>query len=447
MLLWYFQGYRSQSSNEVQLNVGDKLQLKGSHKSKKIKEKLICMDQYGREIELPNGYMAGFQPLADGKEYYLSEALKKFKMPLKVQFVEYDSDDENVRPDNRPPCQPFQTICLDRVSKERVIEATTILANGQRVTMQIPSDVDIILVICEDSFQNSADYAKVCQMFNQGTSSKHSNTQLYEDIHDDVIQNTTQNNLIQPSARPFSHKRRPVVSPKPKTRNLALARANLNPTYEDISFNKTDKSDHKSVNEDSTYTALDPTYISTHQYERPVVKQQQTQSSKKPPKIADKPKVPKKAVKLSISLPASFEVKNCKRSEVSSKSDRESKSQPPVTQPYNPHGTPGCPTRPPDTRSSPHSSRHSVVTPKEKNEEIYQAIEEYPLDLSSLKVAQVGRLLKYLGMEKHVELFRKEMVDGSMLACMDKKSLQSLDVSPFHTQKLMKFIGGWRPKV
>lgn len=87
------------------------------------------------------------------------------------------------------------------------------------------------------------------------------------------------------------------------------------------------------------------------------------------------------------------------------------------------------------------------VPDKDDREAIYDAISRYPQDLSSLSVAEVSRLLKYLEMKGNVERFEKEMIDGSMLITMDKESLQSLEVDTFHCNKLLRFIGGWRPKL
>jgi hypothetical protein len=86
-----------------------------------------------------------------------------------------------------------------------------------------------------------------------------------------------------------------------------------------------------------------------------------------------------------------------------------------------------------------------IVTPEQEKEEIYQAIAKYPKDLTSLGVTDVSTLLNYLGMGNHAETFAAELIDGVMLASLDKENLESLNLSPFHATKLLKFIGGWRP--
>ena len=85
--------------------------------------------------------------------------------------------------------------------------------------------------------------------------------------------------------------------------------------------------------------------------------------------------------------------------------------------------------------------------PPQDKQAIYEAISRYPQDLSTLTVADVKRLLRYLGMGAYVETFENELIDGTMLMTLDQESLESLDVQIFHCKKLLRFIGGWRPNV
>ncbi|XP_028412273.1 uncharacterized protein LOC114535088 [Dendronephthya gigantea] len=84
---------------------------------------------------------------------------------------------------------------------------------------------------------------------------------------------------------------------------------------------------------------------------------------------------------------------------------------------------------------------------QEDKQAIYEAIARFPKDISGLSVADVSRLLRYLGMGSYVETFESELVDGDMLSSMDQDALESLNVSSFHVKKMLKFIGGWRPNV
>ena len=69
-----------------------------------------------------------------------------------------------------------------------------------------------------------------------------------------------------------------------------------------------------------------------------------------------------------------------------------------------------------------------------------------PLDLSSLSVKGVGRLLKSFNMTRYAAKFENEQIDGETLVALDENALKSLDLTYFHARKLMKVIAGWRPK-
>ena len=166
---------------------------------------------------------------------------------------------------------------------------------------------------------------------------------------------------------------------------------------------------------DSTYTALDPKYVSTnsHEYAKPYVE------------------------------PQSILVTSAKSNQRSFLGTTNMATRPlpqvPVSSPHHKFSEPdGSPS------DSLPINKMPELTP-EQHEEMYQAIAKYPTDLSKLSVTEVSRLLHNLGMGNYAEMFAAEMVDGDMLSSMNAETLQSLNLSPFHATKLAKFIGGWRP--
>ena len=166
--------------------------------------------------------------------------------------------------------------------------------------------------------------------------------------------------------------------------------------------------------EDSAYTPLDPTYVSTnsHEYAKPYVEPQSIVTSVK----SNQPSNLRKSDTPARPLP-----------------------QVPVSPPHHKFSEP-------NSNSSQPTNKMPVFTP-EQHEEMYQAIAKYPTDLSKLTVTEVSRLLHSLGMGNYAEMFAEEMVDGDMLSSMNAENLQSLNLSPFHITKLLKFVGGWRPNV
>ncbi|XP_028412274.1 uncharacterized protein LOC114535089 [Dendronephthya gigantea] len=494
------QGCYTEPSGEVLVEVGDKLQLKGIDKSKKRKERLICFDQHCQKIELPKDTVAGFQPLTDGKEYYLSDVVKKFKLPLNVQFVEVGSPrfGNDSRSANDSPCQPYQAISINSVSKETVVTATSIRANGRHNLIQFSRDMDVALSVCEETFATNEDFPNVFKIFNQGK--EKTETNAYEYIDPATIMGIREIKVAKPAPDPPPKRPKPNLSVKPKTKKKttleATVEAEQNPIYQTI------EEQNSECQKDSNYTELGPTYASDHKYGELIV-QQPISSTKDQPEKAAKPKLPKGA----IALPILWDKpQGNKKSKSDSDLSQKARSLPPKPdpQPQDEYSIPDeCPTRtplpppplprrssrkkdppalpprpisappaptdtkpqrpdspyespdnPPDPKPSPQTgvvelvaTPEQTLTAEQEREEIYQTIAKYPLDLSGLNVADVGKLLIYLGMEKYVETFEDEFIDGSMLASLDKESLQSLNVGPFHVKKLLRFIGGWRPRV
>ena len=169
ILRYLIKGYYSASKDEEILNVGDKLHLKDYDKSKKGEEKLICVNQNGQTIELPKDCVAGFQPLADGKEYFLAEILTKFSMPLYVQFINPPlMGKQNLSPDASFFNSSLGPIYLESSYTENIIIASTISHDGQRTVVTFPREIDIRLAVCEGMLQNTVAYAEICQALNHG---------------------------------------------------------------------------------------------------------------------------------------------------------------------------------------------------------------------------------------------------------------------------------------
>ena len=68
-----------------------------------------------------------------------------------------------------------------------------------------------------------------------------------------------------------------------------------------------------------------------------------------------------------------------------------------------------------------------------------------PVDLTTLRVAEVLQCLQALNMQQFEEIFKERQVDGSMLVCLDEEALQSFGMDRFHRLKLLRVIDGWRP--
>ena len=168
-ILLYISGYYSVSKDEEILNVGDKLHLKSIDKSKKGEEKLICVNQNGQTIELPKDCVAGFQPLADGKEYFLAEILNQFSMPLYIQFIDPPPmGKEGYSGDSSFFNSSLGPIYIESSYTENIIIASTISQDGRRTVVTFPREIDIRIAVCEGMLQNTVAYAEICQALNHG---------------------------------------------------------------------------------------------------------------------------------------------------------------------------------------------------------------------------------------------------------------------------------------
>ncbi|XP_028407366.1 uncharacterized protein LOC114529990 [Dendronephthya gigantea] len=449
------QGCYSEPPGDVLLEVGDKLHLKGVNKKQ---DTLICFDRHRQKIELPKNTVAGVQPLTDGKEYNISDVVKKFKPPLNVQFV--TGIGENLRSAIESPRQPCQVVCLYKMSKMTVVTATSIRADGKHNLIQFSRDLKVELSVCEETFTTSEDFPKLSKIFNQ--SREKTETNAYEYIDPVTIIGIRPTKSAKPAPNPPLNRPKPTIPPpKPKTQKKTTVHTDPDPIY--VEIRSEDKhSEFQGAGNDSTYTALDPTYVSNQKYGELIVVQKLEPSTNNQPEILAHPKMADGATALLTRLPPPSEVEGPppplprrSQGDLKVKKDHETECAVAVS-PDAPHG-PQSPHLSLNNLADPHislqtsdksvASQEPAVTSEQEKEEICEAIAKYPLNLSGLNVEAVGKLLVCLQMEKYVEIFKKEMIDGRMLSDIDKESLQSLDVSPFHVKKLLSFIGGWRPKL
>ncbi|EDO41599.1 predicted protein [Nematostella vectensis] len=73
-----------------------------------------------------------------------------------------------------------------------------------------------------------------------------------------------------------------------------------------------------------------------------------------------------------------------------------------------------------------------------------------PRELKTLSESEVCECLQDFGLGGYVEKFAKERIDGSLFACLDKDSLNELDVAnSFHQDLIMRIVeqGYWSPSM
>ena len=96
-------------------------------------------------------------------------------------------------------------------------------------------------------------------------------------------------------------------------------------------------------------------------------------------------------------------------------------------------------TPPPVKPKPPSIKRKPVLQKKEENFVV-------PNDLSQMSISEVLQFLRHFGFENYVEIFTDNDVDGELLVSLEEEELKALGMSAFECRKILKLIGGWRPK-
>ena len=406
------QGYYSVSKDEEILNVGDKLHLKSIDKSKKGEEKLICVNQNGQTVELPKDCVAGFQPLADGKEYFLAEIPTHFSMPLYVQFI-----------DPPPMEKPGQTgdssffnsslgpIHIESSYTENIIIASTISQDGRRTVVTFPHGIDIRMAVCEGMLQNTVAYAEICQALNHGMD-LNSLTMI------DMVSAFKPRN----SVREFAYKELIDPSTSANTSETNLGFEAETRAYQEVMEVESEVNDENLVQEEDN-----------------------KQEVNKPDATGQQSEMAGKDVNQSPDyVNENWMLKTTKSGE---------KQAPPKpqrsTNNFHGNGKDEPAESKADNSSISSQSDESDTASGPKSE--VTAIDEIPgkhIDISQYSVKQVSEILKELGMDRYIVKFESEKIDGEMLKCLDNVILMAdFGMNKLHCMKLKKYLEGWRPKV
>ncbi|XP_033640481.1 flocculation protein FLO11-like [Asterias rubens] len=101
----------------------------------------------------------------------------------------------------------------------------------------------------------------------------------------------------------------------------------------------------------------------------------------------------------------------------------------------------------PSVAPKPTPGRFKVGNKASSSSDTFSKVEDIPTNLKGLTVAQVTQSLRLLNLDKYAEVFKNNQVDGEMMITLSKDILRTeFKVSEFDSQKIMKFLGGWRPK-
>ena len=431
---------------------------------------------------------AVFVPLVDSNTYTLAEIQKKFGLPAKIRFLDKDAERKlHSAPKVRRPfskTSPYlsdmgQIKAIEEMQDSDVI-VTTVCSNLEnKVCLPVPTTLDIRVTVAEGFLKGDETYQKVVKtldkQFKRTDLKDFSDLDIYQhmdavkkELQDTVTVSTTieeasseireraresaqriaQKKRImsfsiaakppkivprgqksaeekKPPPRPPKLGKKPESKPKKtgkimmgiKTKSKHLVNS-LEHKHSSSKSTSSEETYEEAIEQDGIYSHADETF-----YERSE-DDCSSSSSEYQELDVNYETVPRSYEKL---VPApNMQIKQINRSTIQS-----------LPLPPTPSET-IIPSPPLPTTSPPQTEDRNAI---------YEAISRYPQDLSGLTVADVSKLLRYLGMKDYVETFANELIDGEMLTTLDQNSLQSLNVQSFHCNKLLRFIGGWRPNV
>lgn len=428
------QGYYLEEE-AVSVNPGDKLELiRVEHGIGGKEDCVLFRTEERNPIRLPFSVTAGFQSLLDGREYYLKElSTQSLKLPVYFQFTDPPSltrrASENV----------FNT-SLGVLSFEKVYQDTTVVCSTKegnvRTVVNCPKHLPITVNVARGALSDDKDYVRICRIFHDGVSlHKIENMELqniyasrdtireYEYVVDDTPPPPVpprdsssegsnsqvaevSNNDSQDSGDDDSHEYLYIDESAldiPKTSEDSVAAAPPSGTSPEAAATQSlDENSNKpvpnnNVNDDDVYIPLDDSPFQT-----PVEDSNSTPTTQKPVKPPRKAKVEAKE-----SLDGNKPV---------------IKSIPPPVKP-----------KPPSIKRKP------ALQKKDDNFVV-------PDDLSHLSMSEVSQFLRHFRFENYVEVFTDNDVDGELLVSLEEEELKALGLSAFECKKILKLIGGWRPK-
>ena len=428
------QGYYLEEE-AVSVNPGDKLEvIRVEHGIGGKEDCVLFRTEERNPIRLPFSVSAGFQSLLDGREYYLKElATSSLKLPVYFQFTDPPSitrrSSENV----------FNT-SLGVLAFEKVYQDSTVICSTKegnvRTVVNCPKHLPITINVARGALSDDKDYVRVCRIFHEGVSlHKVENMEIqniyasrdtireYEYVVDDTPPPPVpprdsssegpnsqvaeaSNNDSQDSGDDDSHEYLYIDESeldKPKMSEESGAAAPPSGTLpkavttQSLDENSNKPVPHNDVDNDDVYIPLDDSPSKTA-----VEDSNNTPTTQKPVKPPRKPKVEPK-VSLDGNQP-------------------EIKSTPPPVKP-----------KPPSIKRKP------TLQKKDENFVV-------PDDLSQMSISEVSQFLRHFRFENYIEVFTDNDVDGELLVSLEEEELKALGLSAFECKKIVKLIGGWRPK-
>ena len=433
---------QSKNNSEESLEVDDILKVLSLDTAKGL---IKCRKTSGRQnVSIPLNCDALFSPLLDPGDHTLAEVKDRFGFPAKVYLSDKSRRHSSCRNDSSSmSVSSLGTLTVyDEIEDCVVISTTLCDTKHDKVCLQIPKDLQITVVVAEGFMSGDETYQRVVKTLDQSlnrTSLKDfENLDVYE--HLDVVKNSARSvsssSVEKGSARVEklvmehrSNQFTPGPSPKlPPRRPLKPSPPTPHPSWAPRIPPKPSPKPASNQPPTSGSTVLKRLKSLNRTFKPPDWLHMMNRSRMK--SEGDEPEYVEPETKCSDTYEDTGNYTDL---------DQNYQSADNIYQEPLAEAPQGRAAKPPSMPPPP--------VPRSNKDQIYETLSRIPHDLSPMTTTEVGEVLTYLGMECYVIKFADEMIDGEMLQSMDQESLESLDVTKFHTKKLLKFVGGWRPNV
>ncbi|XP_015751365.1 PREDICTED: uncharacterized protein LOC107331306 [Acropora digitifera] len=458
-------------------------------------------------VKLPLDYMASFEPLAETGQYYLYEALQKFNLPVRVKFISSE-DILNAEVNDENDWFSIGSVLLKETNEESTVICTS-RDEGIVTVLMLPTDLDVSVYPALGALTNDKAYTRFCKSIHDGADlqkaielSKMKESKLfieseievevlydYEEIkpiipprsptHPKGYEDEAEYRNVTPSIPP--REPAPKRPPKPKPRSRTKVNSSK-PNKEDAPSQCVSHLGRMSLKKDANSlpqtlngngTAERTGYLIPH-----IDKNSSAINLAQPIWVKAEPKKGEHLYEEDVSEdedvyyeieddryvnwdPGNSDLSDFVNDNVSAKKISQNTAigppegndkvdESPLSGVDNYHSDVFFeqPTRVP-SYDLPKFPPCKVPRSGSKNvtASAPSSTSDFPDDLCHLKVPEVGECLRKLHLEKYVETFARNQIDGEMFCTLNNESLISVGVgNAFDRKKIVKFIHGWRPK-
>lgn len=429
------QGYSNTEDDNLCLNPGDKLKLLEvvRHQNEEY-FKVEAQDGSGFQLDIPLTANARFQPLTDGREYYIKEAVDLTRMPFFFQFI------KPLNVSDTGEASVFNS-ALGVLRAEKTYHDSTVVCTTKegeiRTVVTCPKNLQITITAANGALVGDKEYMRVCRFFHDGVSLKR-------------IENMDCFNVFasRDTIREYHYDVPKIPSSPSETELTSHVPDNVNddPQHK----NNSNEEDNSSSCNKFDYEKFKDSFVDGDDYED--MSDQPVQPNPTTPVLyLETPTPPPLKPKPVVKVQATLHEENS-HSESAPECNQQVQSVYSTPPTHNQQPQPVHATQP---RQETTITAASTVNQETSNDEKTGPSETAPTKpqdtasdqiLEDMSVLEVTQFLEKHRLSDFVEIFEYNQIDGDMLASMDIEMMEALGMNKFQQKKLSKLIQGWRPK-